>query len=172
MTDNIGDGRVWTLTVNGGVRVTPELRFEAGVALNDGEITSPTDAFIGLIGRELRWQFDGNSEYRAGHRARSGRLEQAARRRLALEANAYARFVGRSRLGIGPHLGDEPGRISGFRTDPAHSLGDRRAISLTVTNLTDEIGNRFAFGAPIATGADQITPLRPRTIRLGFEQPF
>ncbi len=33
-------------------------------------------------------------------------------------------------------------------------------------------GNRFAFGAPIATGVDQITPLRPRTIRLGFEQGF
>jgi hypothetical protein len=45
-------------------------------------------------------------------------------------------------------------------------------VSLTVTNLTDEIGNRFAFGAPIATGADQITPLKPRTIRIGFEQSF
>ena len=45
-------------------------------------------------------------------------------------------------------------------------------MSLSVTNLTDEVGNRFAFGAPIATGADQITPLRPRTIRLGFEQAF
>ena len=50
--------------------------------------------------------------------------------------------------------------------------GDRRAISLSVTNLTDETGNRFAFGAPIATGVDQITPLRPRTIRLGLEQGF
>jgi hypothetical protein len=45
-------------------------------------------------------------------------------------------------------------------------------VSLTVTNLTDEIGNRFAFGAPIATGADQITPLKPRTVRLGFELAF
>ena len=52
------------------------------------------------------------------------------------------------------------------------SLATGGRISLSVTNLTDEIGNRFAFGAPIATGADQITPLRPRTIRLGFEQGF
>ena len=48
----------------------------------------------------------------------------------------------------------------------------RRAVSLTVTNLTDAIGNRFAFGAPIETGAEQLTPLRPRTIRLGFELRF
>ena len=80
-------------------------------------------------------------------------------------------IVGRSRLGIGPHLGEDQGEYldSGLVLRVAD---DRRAISLTVTNLTDEIGNRFAFGAPIATGADQITPLRPRTIRLGFEQGF
>jgi len=46
------------------------------------------------------------------------------------------------------------------------------ALSLTITNLTDEIGNRFAFGAPITTGEDQITPLRPRTARIGFEVTF
>ena len=48
----------------------------------------------------------------------------------------------------------------------------RRALTLTVTNLADVEGNRFAFGAPIASGLDQLTPLRPRTIRLGFEQAF
>ncbi len=88
-----------------------------------------------------------------------------------VEANAYARFVGKSRLGIGPHLGESQGEYldSGLIVRVA---GDRRAISLSVTNLTDETGNRFAFGAPIATGVDQIWPLRPRTIRLGFEQGF
>ena len=88
-----------------------------------------------------------------------------------VEANAYARYVGKSRLGVGPHLGENQGDY--VDSGMVVRIADRqRAISLSVTNLTDEIGNRFAFGAPIATGADQITPLRPRTIRLGFEQAF
>ena len=41
VTENIGDGRVWTITVNGGARITPELRLEAGVAWNDGKVTQP-----------------------------------------------------------------------------------------------------------------------------------
>ena len=88
-----------------------------------------------------------------------------------MEANAYARYVGKSRLGVGPHLGENQGDYldSGLIVRFESNL---RAISLSMTNLTDEIGNRFAFGAPIATGADQITPLKPRTIRLGFEQAF
>ena len=88
-----------------------------------------------------------------------------------LQANAYARYIGRSRLGIGQHLGEKQGQYvdSGLVMRLAD---DRKALSITVTNLTDEIGNRFAFGVPIATGADQVTPLKPRTARLGFELNF
>jgi len=170
VTDNIGDGRVWTVTVNGGVRVTPEFRVEAGLAWNDGKITKPTDVFRALViggdGASMeipniaRVVARGAIEW---HRDLGGDWK--------LETNAYARYVGRSRLGIGQHLGEEQGQYldSGLIL---RASDQRRAVSLTVTNLTDEVGNRFAFGAPIATGADQLTPLRPRTIRLGFEQSF
>ena len=171
VTDNIGDGRVWTVTVNGGVRVTPGLRFEAGLAWNDGKITKPTDLFrVLMVGGDgegsmeipniarvvargaVEWDYDLGGDWK-------------------LETNAYARYVGRSRLGVGQHLGEQQGQYvdSGLIL---RASDKRRAFSLTVTNLTDEVGNRFAFGAPIATGADQLTPLRPRTIRLGFEQSF
>lgn len=169
VTDNIGDGRVWTVTVNGGFRLLPELRLEAGVAWNDGKITRPTDAFLSLLG-------DANSTMAIPNIARvvaRGAIDW--RTDLggdwALETNAYARYVGRSRLGVGPHLGQEQGEYvdSGLVMRFAR---ERTAFSLTVTNLTDEVGNRFAFGAPIATGADQITPLRPRTARLGLELSF
>ena len=33
-------------------------------------------------------------------------------------------------------------------------------------------GNRFALGTPFSIGRDQITPLRPRTVRLGFDASF
>jgi hypothetical protein len=63
----------------------------------------------------------------------------------SLEANAYARYVGRSRLGIGPQLGEEQGDY--LDSGLVMRLSDeRRALSLTVTNLTDAEGNRFAFG--------------------------
>ena len=170
VTDNIGDGRVWTVTVNGGLKVTPDLRFEAGLAWNDGKITKPTDVFRALVvGSEI-----GSMEIPNIARvvARGAvEWEQHLGGEWRLETNAYARYVGRSRLGVGQHLGEEQGQYldSGLILRASHS---RRAVSLTVTNLTDEVGNRFAFGAPIATGADQLTPLRPRTIRLGFEQSF
>ena len=170
VTDNIGDGRVWTVTANGGFRVTPELRLEAGVAWNDGKITKPTDVFrILMVG-------SGDESMEIPNIARvvaRGAVEwdHHIGGSWMLEADAYARYVGRSRLGVGQHLGEEQGQYldSGLIL---RASNQRRAISLTITNLTDEVGNRFAFGAPIATGADQLTPLRPRTIRLGFEQSF
>jgi iron complex outermembrane receptor protein len=170
VTDNIGDGRVWTVTINGGLRLTPDFRLEAGIAWNDGKITKPTDLFrtlmIGNGGGSMeipniaRVVARGAIEW---HRDLPGDWK--------LETNAYARYVGRSRLGVGQHLGEEQGQYldSGLIL---RASDQQRTFSLTVTNLTDEVGNRFAFGAPIATGADQLTPLRPRTIRLGFEHSF
>ena len=172
VTDNIGDGRVWTIAVNAGARLTPDFRVEAGFAWNDGKITRPSEFFRTLVvgsGDEdgtmkipniARVVARGAVEWRTG-------LGGA----WSLESNAYARYVGRSRLGVGQYLGQEQGQYvdTGFIL---RASDKRRTISLTVTNLTDEVGNRFAFGAPIATGADQVTPLRPRTIRLGFELAY
>ena len=171
VTDNIGDGRVWTLTVNGGWAVTSELRVDAGLAWNDGKITRPTPEFAmiaALAGRTgtmripniARIVARGAIEWR--HDLGHGRT---------FEANAYARFTGRSRLGVGPHLAEAQGDY----VDSGLALrlsDDRRAVSLQMTNLTDEVGNRFAFGAPLGSGADLLTPLRPRTVRLGVEFSF
>lgn len=168
-TDNIGDGRVWTLTLNGGAQVSRTLRVEAGVAWNDGKITRPSEAFklmaaetegamrIPNIARlAARAAIDWSHELGGGH---------------SLTASSYLRYIGRSRLGVGPRLGDAQGDYldSGISV----RLGDdRRAISFTATNLADQLGNRFAFGAPFTSGRDQITPLRPRTFRLGIDAAF
>ncbi|MFL6779369.1 MAG: TonB-dependent receptor domain-containing protein [Sphingomicrobium sp.] len=170
VTDNIGDGRVWTMTFNGGARLTPELRAEAGLAWNDGKITRPTDAFQTLLaGADLESMEIPNIARVVARGAIDWSKKLGGD--WTLDTNVYARYVGRSRLGVGPHLGEEQGQYidSGLIL---RASDRRRAVSLTVTNLTDEIGNRFAFGAPIATGADQITPLKPRTVRLGFELAY
>lgn len=170
VTDNIGDGRVWTVTFNGGAKVMESVRLEAGIAWNDGKITHPTDGFRTLVAEA------GNGSMAIPNIARvvaRGAVdwETPLSADWTLKAYAYARYVGRSRLGVGQHLGEKQGQYidSGLAI---RLFDERKALSLTVTNVTDEIGNRFAFGAPIATGVDQLTPLRPRTVRLGFEHNF
>ena len=89
----------------------------------------------------------------------------------SIRANLYMRYVGRSRLGVGPKLGASQGQYvdSGL----VLRLEDKwRAWTLNVTNITNAVGNRFAFGAPMRADADQITPLRPRTVRIGIELPL
>ena len=91
---------------------------------------------------------------------------------MDLRVGGYARYIGKSRLGIGPVLGE----AQGDDLDTALSMRIGRpqlGFTLTLTNLTDSIGNRFALGTPFNTGrSDQITPLRPRTIRLGVDAAF
>ena len=48
----------------------------------------------------------------------------------------------------------------------------RVGLVFGATNLSDSIGNRFALGTPFVTGRSQITPLRPRTFRLGGDFSF
>ena len=156
------------MTLNGGAAITPSLRFEAGVAWNDGKITNPTPEFSLIAARSGTMRIPNiarivaRGEIKWHHDLGRGRK---------LEANAYARYTGRSRLGVGPHLAEAQGNYldSGLALRLAD---DRRALSLAVTNLSDSVGNRFAFGAPLATGAEQLTPLRPRTVRLGVEIDF
>ena len=171
-TDNIGDGRVWTVTLNGGAQLSDALRLEAGVAWNDGKITRPSENFLLLMADAKQ----GGGEMRIPNIARV-----AARGAIdwshdigggqSLKASGYVRYVGKSRLGVGPRLGDAQGDY--LDSGLSIRIGDeRRAWSLTVTNLADQVGNRFAFGAPLSGERDQITPLRPQTFRLGFEAAF
>jgi len=168
ITDNIGDGRVWTLTANGGAQVTDALRLEAGVAWNKGRVTNP-DAEYRLAWDELSGSMDIPNIARVVARGAIDWRTQLGSN-WALSANLYARYVGKSRLGVGPRLADQQGEYldSGLNLRLAN---DRLAWTLNVTNITNEVGNRFAFGAPMGA-IDQITPLRPRTVRLGFERRF
>ncbi|HSG55709.1 MAG TPA: hypothetical protein VLA45_09645, partial [Paracoccaceae bacterium] len=91
--------------------------------------------------------------------------------RFDLEAQGWLGYVGKSRLGIGPELGE----LQGDYVDSGITLRvgtPDMGLSLGITNLTDEVGNRFALGTPFATGRDQVTPLRPRTVRLGLDAAF
>ena len=170
VTDNIGDGRVWTRHRQrrrpGDARASPgswpciERRQDHQADRRIPDLLGSADGTSMEIPNIARVVARGAIDWR-----------KSTRRRV----DAGGQCLRTLRRPLPPRHRSPPwrgaGRISRFRPG-LRVADDRRAISLSVTNLTDETGNRFAFGAPIATGADQITPLRPRTIRLGFEQAF
>ena len=193
-TDNIGDGRIWSIAATAGWQPIRGLRADLGFAFNDSRVTEPSPSYYLAIARLTQLASGAFADFRANIPVSADAIAQAKmsqipnvarfaaragldyRTRLSdtldLHVGGYARYVGRSRLGIGPVLGEAQGDY----IDTSLSARIGRAgmgVTLTLTNLADSIGNRFALGTPFNTGrSDQITPLRPRTIRLGFDTAF
>ncbi|GFE73518.1 TonB-dependent receptor [Novosphingobium sp. TCA1] len=186
-TANIGDGRVWSASLSGGVLLAPGLRVELGATWNESKVDEPSAALVqyvlapvGLAAATLsradvlryvsaRGMQVPNIARFAGHSAMAWTHEIGPE--WTASANAWANYIGRSRLGIGPELGAPQGNYfdSGFDV----RLGTAGyGVTLSVTNLADVRGNRFSLGTPFSTGREQVTPLRPRTLRLGLDARF
>ncbi len=162
-TANIGDGRIWAASVAGSVRLAEGLRAEAGATINDSDVDEPVIVPLARLSR-------------IPNIARfSGRAGLQWRRAFAggtvLEADGWLSYIGTSRLGIGPELGE----LQGDYLDSGVIVRwgrENAGLTLSVLNLADSEGNRFALGTPFATGRAQVTPLQPRTIRIGFDTRF
>lgn len=79
-----------------------------------------------------------------------------------------ADYTGRSVLGTGDFLDVSQGRY--WTADAYATLRIGKAeLSLTLANLTDRRANQFAYGNPFTLSLrDQLTPLRPRNLRIGI----
>ncbi|WP_426178885.1 TonB-dependent receptor [Rhizorhabdus antheiae] len=185
-TDNIGDGRIYSLSGAIGWSPIDDFVIDAAATYNNSRVTDPSTALLTLLAQlaqSATAQVDtGTIELAEG----LGRIPNVARftmrvgadykvaldDRLDLRINGWVRYIGKSRLGIGPILGD----LQGDYVDTALTARIGRpdfGVSIGLTNLTDAIGNRFALGTPFAmNGGRQITPLRPRTIRIGLDRSF
>ncbi|QXT37642.1 TonB-dependent receptor [Sphingomonas sanguinis] len=177
-TANIGDGQLWTLEALAGFRIAEGLRVEGAVSYNDSRIDEPSSAQAFAL-------MDGLSADRATILARlsqipniarfTGRAGAVYRRMLAggrdLRIDGWLRYVGSSRLGVGPILGERQGSYLDSGVTARLGLG-RYGLTAGITNLADVRGNRFALGTPFTTGRDQVTPLRPRTLRIGLDAAF
>jgi outer membrane receptor protein involved in Fe transport len=165
-TANIGDGRIWTASLSGGAQVLAGLRLEAGLAWNQSKVDKPSLPIALLQARAMQVPNIANVAARLGFR-----WERELRGDLRLQAQGWASYVGRSRLGIGPELGDPQGDY--LDTGITARIGsDRIGVTLGLTNIADERGNRFSLGTPFGTGREQVTPLRPRTVRIGIDTTF
>lgn len=165
ITANIGNGRIYSLDLRLGWRPIDGLTFEAAALLNDSRVTNPIPTIDIVAGAPL--------PNVAGFSGRLGaEYGTAINDALDLRLHAAARYVGESRLGVGTILGEAQGGFLDVSLGAALDRG-RHTLSLGVTNLLDEVGNRFAVGSPFTLLEQrQITPLRPRTVRLGWQVRF
>lgn len=182
-TANIGNGRIISLSSSLRLRLRPNLTFDLASTFNDGRVTEPSATFLVLIGQSA--PLIGSVTTAEAGSAHFGRIPNVARLTAragvnfdtqlrddwTLRAEAWTRYVGKSRLGAGPVLGGAQGNY--VETNASLRLTmPAMAVSIGVSNLFDAVGNRFALGTPFAIGSNQITPLRPRTIRIGIERAF
>ncbi|GGN63095.1 hypothetical protein GCM10011349_47360 [Novosphingobium indicum] len=165
-TANIGDGRIWTASLSGGARVLPGLRMEAGFAWNRSKVDKPALPLALLAARAMQVPNIANVAARMGVT-----WDEGLGGDVRLQAQGWASYVGRSRLGVGPELGAAQGDY--FDSGISARIGTPLfGVTVGLTNIADQRGNRFALGTPFGTGREQVTPLRPRTLRIGVDTTF
>ncbi len=165
MTANIGNGRVVGFEARAGWRPLPGLALSGSLFLNDSALSDPAPGFVGEKDASLPNVADMGGQGRVSYERRLGSVG-------AIGFTAAARYVGSSRLGVGPILALPQGH---YVDTSAGLRWTVRALSVTldVSNLLDDGRNQFALGDPFTVAmARQVTPLRPRTIRLGLSTGF
>jgi outer membrane receptor protein involved in Fe transport len=164
-TTNIGDGRIFGLELEGTWRATPRLSFEAAAFINESALYKPDPAFAAADEKDLPNVAGAGGRIAAHYQAP---IAQG----VTLNVDGAVRYVGRSWLGIGAPLDVRQGGFIESQLGARLDFG-RFGLSLDVDNLADSRGNRFAFGNPFGiTARNQVTPVRPRTVRLGFDARF
>lgn len=164
-TANIGSGRVYGLDGEIVWRLSPALTLTAAAFLNNSDLYEPEPDFAGPGDRTLP------NIARDGIRAVAGWRGPVAPG-ISLTGEASLRYVGGSRLGVGPSLDIPQGGYIIGDVGARLDFG-RVGLSLDLANLGDARANSFAFGNPFGVAKrNQITPLQPRTIRLGIDVKF
>lgn len=164
-TDNIGDGAIWGLSATTSWRPSPRLRVEASVFVNQSRLSHAAAGYERAEDNDLpnisRW----------GARLAAGWVgDLGGGYRLSIDANA--RYVGPSYLGVGELLDIKQGKYVDTSLSARLERG-RLGLSLGMTNLFNADRNRFSYGNPFSLLAErQLTPLRPRTIRIGLDAAF
>jgi outer membrane receptor protein involved in Fe transport len=170
-TANVGDGRVLSLGLAARWQPLRNLSFDAALYLNDSKVTVRTTEAL-----PIELLDSGDFDRLPNVADASGRIgfdyTTPLSAKLDFNVNGFARYVGKSTLGIGPILGQLQGDY--LDTGLEFRIGTtKRAVTLSLTNLLDARGNRFALGSPfLVRDGNQITPLQPRSLRIGFDLAF
>lgn len=164
-TSNIGDGTIDSIEASAEWQATGSLALEGALYLNRADLdrqSAPADAAADR-------DFPNIPE--AGGRA-AIRYQRSLGSGIDISARAAIRYVGRSYLGVSPPLDLRQGR---YAIGDAQLRVGRQAygVRLSIDNLFNVRANRFSYGNPFSVAdGRQITPLRPRTFRIGFDAAF
>lgn len=172
-TTNIGSGIIHGLDGEIFGRPGPSFALSASAFLNDSKLADPVN---GLSFEEA--QGTGNIARTLPNIARGGsRIAAAWSRQVAagaiLSSEISLRYVGLSHLGFGTVLDVPQGNYAVADIGGRLDFGGI-ALTLNIDNIGDRGANTFAYGNPfgLTQQQQQITPLRPRTIRLGVSARF
>jgi outer membrane receptor protein involved in Fe transport len=164
-TTNLGDGGISGIEVEASWQATTRLRLDAAAFLNGSSLTDPAPAFAAADETDLP-----NIAAAGGRVGANFRAELAEGAELSVDG--AINYVGASQLGIGAPLDVTQGDYFASQIGARISVG-RLGLSMDVDNLFDVRGNRFAFGNPFHLETrTQVTPLRPRTVRVGIDVAF
>ena len=106
----------------------------------------------------------------------SGRVAISYRQTLndgsSINVTASSRYVGKSKLGVGTIFAAEQGGY--VQTNFALNWrDDRTAVFVNISNVFNAVGNRYALGTPFSLpDGNDFTPLRPRTVTIGWSAGF
>ena len=164
-TTNLGDGRITGLEVQGRWQPVRELTLEAAAFFNDSDLNQ----FDSAVPAGAKGDFPNVAD--TGARG-AIRFEKRLGSHATLSLSSSLRYVGKSRLGLGAPLNLRQGGYSVGDAGLRLAFG-RTGISLDVRNIGNARGNQFSLGNPFSVAeGNQITPLRPRTVRLGIDRAF
>lgn len=164
-TDNIGDARIQAFEGTADWVPIRGLRGTLAFLYTHNRVTGPLADSSAAANRRL-------PETPSFAAASTLGYEWAIGHDSKLSIGGSAAYVGRSVLGTGDLLDISQGR---YVTIGLNGGWTRRGVttSLTIDNLTNSQGNRFASGNPLTFAArDQTTPLRPMNARVGVAFVF
>lgn len=164
ITANVGDGTVRFVQARGSWLPHERFAVSGGLFLNNSRLSLDGPNVIGVIGGDIPNVARSGAQLSLDYDA--GRLVD-----LPLQLGADLRYVGPSRPGLGPGLDVVQGGY--VRADLAARLGgEAYAWTLRVSNPLDAEAVRYGVGSPYQLSDPQGAPLRPLTVRLGFEAAF
>ncbi len=162
---NIGDGRIYSLDASAAVRIAEGLSLDASGFLASSRL-DPTPALSG----------EGAGSVLPDVARNGGTVALDYQGRLfdgpVFEGGVQARHIGPSLLGLGPFLARPQGDYTAVALGGGLRFGPT-SVQLNISNLMDSRGPVFGIGTPFVTlSENDVTPLRPRTIRLGLRHDF
>lgn len=164
ITRNLGDGWIAGLSARLEVELSSILNVDAALFANRSEIDRLTPEQT-VNARQLPNIPDFSASFGV-----HANIPMGARRALLVDASLN--YVGTSYLDIDPVSQVAQGDYLDTQLS-AELRSERWTVSLTLSNVLDGRGNRFAFGNPFTVRlAQQVTPLRPRTFRIALSRSF